>query len=151
MSGIEAIESFSGDNRWLSNFWPCRVTLDGLEFDSVEAAYVAAKTMDIGIRHEIKMLSSAGKCKRFGRSMAVRDDWDRVKVLVMKGLLQQKFAANTDLGRNLQSTGNKQIIEGNSWGDEFWGVSDGKGLNTLGLLIMEIRSALTPNTGEQIK
>jgi predicted NAD-dependent protein-ADP-ribosyltransferase YbiA (DUF1768 family) len=32
-----------------------------------------------------------------------------------------------------------EIVEENSWGDTFWGVSGGKGRNELGKLLMKIR------------
>ena len=34
----KAITHFRGPYRWLSNFWPATVTLDGMEFSSVELA-----------------------------------------------------------------------------------------------------------------
>jgi len=37
------INSFKGEHRWLSNFWPTYVQFDGELYPSVENAYVAAK------------------------------------------------------------------------------------------------------------
>ena len=34
------------------------------------------------------------------------------------------------------------LVEGNSWGDEFWGVCEGRGENRLGCLLMDVRSDL---------
>lgn len=39
------IDSFSGNYRFLSNFWPCVVTLDDQQYTSTEHAYQAAKTL----------------------------------------------------------------------------------------------------------
>jgi len=33
------IDSFQGKNRWLSNFWPCSVVLDGDEYSSTAGNY----------------------------------------------------------------------------------------------------------------
>lgn len=138
---VNDILEFQGEHRWLSNFWPCSVELDGLVFSSVEAAYVAAKTTDIETRKKIQSLSTAGECKRFGRTIKLREDWEAVKLDVMYKLLVQKFN-NKELARKLLDTGDCHIQEGNKWNDRFWGVCKGQGENHLGKLIMKIRSEL---------
>lgn len=42
----QKIDSFNGKYRFLSNFYPVKVKLDGVTYDSVEHAYQAAKTID---------------------------------------------------------------------------------------------------------
>jgi predicted NAD-dependent protein-ADP-ribosyltransferase YbiA (DUF1768 family) len=42
----------------------------------------------------------------------------------------------------LLETGDAELIEGNDWGDTFWGVCGGKGNNFLGKLLMEVRKEL---------
>jgi len=138
----EPIISFFGEYRWLSNFWPCDIVFDKEHYDSVEAAYVAAKTLDPEIRIAIRQLSTPGKVKRFGRNIELRDDWEPVKISVMRELLQQKFAPGTELSKKLIATGKVPIIEGNTWGDTFWGVCDGKGDNVLGNILEQIRNDL---------
>lgn len=135
------IFEFQGEYRWLSNFWPCSVELDGLAFNSVEAAYVAAKTTDVEIRKKIQSLKTAGECKRFGRTIELREDWEDIKLDVMYKLLVQKFS-NKELARKLLDTGDRHIQEGNNWNDKFWGVCKGVGENHLGKLIMKVRSDL---------
>lgn len=56
----------------------------------------------------------------------------------MRELLKQKFAKEP-FRTWLLNTGNEQLVEGNTWGDTFWGVCNGKGKNYLGALLMEIR------------
>lgn len=43
-------------------------------------------------------------------------------------------------------TGDAELIEGNNWGDTFWGVCNGRGENMLGKLLMEIRDYLRAQT-----
>lgn len=136
------IDSFQGDNRWLSNFWPCEVELDGLKFRSVEAGYVAAKTTDIEIRKHIQTLETSGKCKAYGKTMNVRSDWKNIRLDVMESLLVQKFSKGSELGNKLIETYPRKLIEGNYWGDTFWGVCEGKGKNNLGKLLMKIRKKI---------
>jgi hypothetical protein len=46
------------------------------------------------------------------------------------------------MAQRLIQTGDAYLIEGNTWGDQYWGVCDGQGLNSLGLLLMETRLVL---------
>jgi len=135
------ITRFFGEYRWLSNFWPCVVVLDGVEYPSVENAYQAAKTTSPSERVVFETCA-AGQSKRLGKSVTLRADWDDVKVSIMKYLIAQKFS-NPELAEKLAKTGDADIIEGNNWGDTFWGVCNGKGLNTLGHLIMDQRDRQT--------
>lgn len=74
----------------------------------------------------------------------VRSNWDDDKMRLMADLLLQKFE-NTELGGRLLATGNKYLVEGNTWNDTLWGVSNGRGRNLLGLMLMEVREALHQN------
>jgi len=141
----EPITSFTGEHRWLSNFWIIDVVFEDVLYPSVEHAYVAAKTLDRATRYSIAKLSSPGAAKRAGRSLELRPDWDKVKLTVMKGLIRQKFM-HVQLRRLLLSTGGAMLIEGNTWGDTFWGAvyRDGaipgwSGDNNLGKILMKVR------------
>lgn len=132
------IDSFQGDYRWLSNFEPCEVCFEGILYPSTEHAYQAAKTLDRNVRMSIAMLSTPGAAKRAGKSVKSRDDWDQVKLDVMEAILRQKFIL-VRFRRLLMSTGDMEIVEGNTWGDVFWGVCNGVGENHLGKIIMKLR------------
>jgi ribA/ribD-fused uncharacterized protein len=136
-----AITEFQNQYRWLSNFWPCPVELEGEIYPSVENAYQAAKTLVKTQRLTFKECT-AGQAKRFSKSLTLRPDWEGVKINVMRTLIMQKFAAGTELANKLLSTGDAELIEGNAWGDTFWGVCRGKGHNHLGKLLMEQRASL---------
>jgi ribA/ribD-fused uncharacterized protein len=84
---------------------------------------------------------TAGAVKRLGRKMVLRDDWEEVKVDIMRDLLIQKFSQQP-FRRLLLATGDSYLEETNTWNDTFWGVCNGKGKNQLGILLMEIRSYL---------
>lgn len=136
------ILQFQGEHRWLSNFWPCKVVFEGDVYNSIEAAYVAAKTTDLSIRERIRSMESIGKIKALGRTFRLRDNWEEIKCEVMWDLLQQKFAPESELGKRLLETGDCRIVEGNHWGDTFWGVCNGVGENHLGEAIMAMRDLL---------
>lgn len=47
-----------------------------------------------------------------------------------------------ELRQRLLDTGAEELIEGNYWGDRFWGVCAGSSANHLGKLLMKIRGEL---------
>ena len=138
---MTAITSFHGEFRFLSNFSPAVVLFDGDVYDTVEHAYQAAKTVDREQRARIRAALTPGIAKRLGRRVTMRPDWDTVKLGVMEDLLRQKFT-RTAYTPALLRTGGRDLIEGNTWGDRFWGVCNGSGLNHLGELLMKIRDEL---------
>lgn len=135
------IGQFQGEYRWLSNFAPVTVEMGGSVYPSVEHAYQAAKTVDVGERARILEALTPGEAKRRGRYLTLRTDWDDVKVSIMKELLREKFCQALYRMR-LLATGEQEIVEGNHWGDTYWGKCNGKGLNMLGQLIMQVREEL---------
>lgn len=135
------IDSFTGPHRFLSNFFPAPVVLDGEQYRTVEHAYQAAKTIDSLERAFVRGLARASDAKRAGKRLTLRPDWEEVKVPIMAALLRQKFAT-APLRAMLLDTAHKTLIEGNEWGDQFWGVCRGRGENRLGELLMQIREEL---------
>ena len=135
-----SICAFNGSYRFLSNFWPAVVMLDGTDYPSVENAYVAAKTRDLAAREFIRNCTP-GAAKKFGRTIKLRDDWDDVKLAIMADLVWLKFQ-HADLRELLLDTGSQELIEGNTWGDTFWGVCNGVGENHLGKILMNVRQRL---------
>lgn len=136
------INSFTKEYRFLSNFYPCRVELDGDTYPSVEHAYQAAKTLSKNLRMPfMESAMKANEAKSLGKKLKPREDWNNVKLSIMEKLVRDKF--NTPKFSNmLLSTGDNELIEGNWWGDVFWGMCKGKGENHLGKILMKIRSEL---------
>ena len=136
-----AIREFQGPHRFLSNFYPATVMYDGLVFRSVEHAYQAAKTDDWEVRKKIQALEKSGDAKKAGYRVPLREDWDRIKFGIMETLVRRKFEI-PELRNKLLMTGDQDLIEGNWWGDTFWGVCRGKGENHLGKILMKIREEI---------
>lgn len=133
------INSFKGQYAFLSNFHPAEVELDGVIYPSVEAAYQAAKTFDQERRKLFRTMTGA-QAKKEGRKNVMRPDWDSVKLLIMTNLVKDKFIRNPELKEKLLATGDEELVEGNWWGDTFWGVCKGKGENHLGKILMKVRA-----------
>lgn len=151
MEHDDMIDKFDGDYAWLSNFYPVVVHLHGINFPTVEHAFVAAKTKNYMDRMLIAAMDAkdAGKAKIRGRKFELRDDWEEVKVSIMRQLLMQKFSY-AELRKKLLATGDRTLLEGNYWHDNFWGscfcdrqeACKYHGKNMLGKLIMEVRDII---------
>jgi ribA/ribD-fused uncharacterized protein len=138
------IREFKDEYSWLSNFEPCQVMYDGDLYPSSEHAFVAAKTLDKGIRRRIAALPFPGQAKKYGRKIPLRPDWHQVKDQVMYEVVSDKFRRNPGLKAKLLSTGEIPLQEGNWWKDTYWGVDlkTGQGQNKLGEILMRVRSEL---------
>lgn len=143
----DVINDFRGDYRWLSNFHECKVLYDGDVYPSTEHAYQAAKApRTSGLRTQLTAFATPVlKCreaKTLGGTLPLRGDWEQVKYGVMYAVCLDKFTRHVDLAKLLLSTGNAALIEGNHWGDTYWGVCNGVGLNNLGNILTSIRALL---------
>jgi len=137
------ITQFINEHRFLSNFWPAQVTIEGLTYPSVEHAYQAMKTTVNAERLPFtNPHRPAWDAKRMGRHLTLRPDWAYVRIDIMQQLIRQKFQEPT-LREKLLATEDRQLIEGNSWGDRYWGQSPvGQGENYLGRIIMQTRKEI---------
>lgn len=139
---IKVIKEFQDDYRFLSNFHPSIFDYEDKEYKTVEHAYQAYKTKDKVERALIANAETPGKAKRMGQLVELRPDWERIKLGLMKELVRAKFKQNRHLKIKLLNTKGYRLIEGNTWGDTFWGKCHGEGKNHLGRLLMEIREEL---------
>lgn len=144
MQGV--IVNFKGRYRFLSNFYPTKVGMSGIEYPTVEHAYQAAKTDNRVLRIAIAATATPGKAKRLGRKVPLRPGWDTIKEAIMRELLWQKFQ-DPQLAKKLLATAPAVLVEGNYWHDSWWGVCycqhcDGYGLNILGRMLMALRDNL---------
>lgn len=133
------IENFDGVFHFLSNFHPSPMVYEGWNWRTAEHAYQAMKTTNEVKRRKIQGAYSPALAKRLGREVPMRPDWEDIKIEVMREIVKAKFDQNPLLREMLLATENAIIEEGNHWGDTFWGVCRGKGLNMLGKILMELR------------
>ena len=135
------IDSFNGEYEFLSNFFSSPIEMNGIMFPTVEHYFQAMKTLDTEKRKEIAAAPTPGKAKYMGRHVNLRQDWNEVKIDVMRQGLEKKFS-KPRLRRMLLETGDTHLEEGNWWHDTFWGTCEGEGENHLGKLLMEIREEI---------
>lgn len=140
-------EEFGGLSNMASGF-PLRV--NGVEIRTTEALYQACrfphlpeiqkKIIEQKSPMQVKMISNTNKKKS-------REDWDNIRLKVMKWCINIKLAQNfVSFGAVLHETGLKNIVE-NSAKDNFWGAIPNEegtiftGKNALGRLLMDLRQA----------
>lgn len=135
------IDAFSGEFGFLSNFYEATVYVDGKRFRTVEHAYQAMKFSDPSAREVVRNAKTPGEAKKLGKSAQLPPDWETKKVGIMRELVTKKFD-NPFLRELLLATADAELVEGNWWGDRFWGVCKGSGQNWLGKILMEVRDEL---------
>lgn len=142
MAAPKIIDRFDGEYRFLSNFWKHPVTYGDATYPNNEAAFQAAKCVDPAQKKMFETMEDPGDAKRAGRRVALRPDWEEIKISVMDAIVRAKFAPGTELAAKLLATGDAELIEGNVWNDTFWGVCRRKGRNELGKILMAVRRDL---------
>lgn len=166
--GEDPVTSFSSTYRFLSNPFPRPVWFEDVTYPSAEHAFQAAKTLDWDTRRRIAGTGLTWQeAKSAGRSLQLRPGWDKIRRAVMLQVLLAKFTQNDDLGDALAATGDRMLLEGNWWGDTYWGAVkrghrqwsadltwwqhwDGvwAGGNWLGVALMHARYMLAPECTE---
>lgn len=144
------IYQFQGDFRFLSNFYPSAMLVRNMGtakqqwVHTAEHFFQAYKTRDPREQQDILDLRSPGKAKKAGRLITLRDDWEDIKLTVMRTVIGAKFVQNADIRILLRKTHPYPLFEGNYWNDTFWGVDlkTGQGQNWLGKILMETREEL---------
>ena len=142
------IDSFVGEYSFLSNFYKVNFEFDGRLFHNSEAAFQAAKTFS-GSERDLIAEMTPNEAKKMGRSVTLRRDWEEIKDLVMFNVCFAKFSQNPSLMRRLLDTGTEELIEGNTWHDNYWGdckcpkCADKEGRNQLGKTLMQLREYFT--------
>ena len=139
---MEPINGFKNQHAFLSNFYPAPITFEGLVYPTSEHLYQALKTESPSEREFVRSAGTPGESKRRGRRVTVRENWNAIKVSIMREIVREKFLQNPELEKRLLDTGDALLVECNSWGDVYWGVCRGKGENYLGLVLMNVRLEL---------
>ena len=138
MFTTEIINSFRGENNFLSNFYSAPVIYNGLSFQNNEAAFQAQKCVNEADREKFCSLNPS-EARSLGRKIPLRKDWEQIKITIMREVVKAKFEQNPDIMEKLLNTGNAYLKEGNTWGDRTWGTANGVGANNLGKILMEVR------------
>lgn len=148
-----SIEKFRGENYFLSNMYPLDNWIDtenGLSVPTSEHAFQSARFVD-DLPHEMVALTEDGiQAKILAHQLLdqgaiEKPDWPFIKIGIMHGVVTKKFKLNPDIAEKLATTGEQELVEGNNWGDHYWGVDpvgSRNGQNHLGRILMRVRADL---------
>lgn len=146
MNGV--IKEFRGIYRWLSNFEPVVVHWGEIAYPSVENAYQASKTWP-EYRRPFETCTAV-EAKKLGKRVPMRPEFHQEKLEIMRDLTRQKYQ-HPGLRRKLKETEDWLLIEGNWWGDRFWGQCQGEGENHLGRIIMSVRREIQQGDHHELR
>jgi len=144
---LKTIDEFRGKYFFLSNFFIKNVLYKGFWYRSSEHAFQAQKAINEIDRLFLANAQTPAIAKRRCDEIILRPDWYAVRMLEMHDILICKFSDNV-LSKKLLETGDALLIEGNSWGDRYWGMvrdkvtGEWKGDNFLGQLLMKVRNEI---------
>ena len=142
---------------WLSSFHPVSGFFyhKGKKYKTVEHAFNAQKCTDTKYQNLFRMDSStyigdvALKAKTTGSSKSFessgfkkREDWDTVRVSIMKECVLAAFKSDPKLTQKLIDTHPQPLHHTGFKVGTFWGMQKGVGENNHGKILMEIRSTL---------
>lgn len=129
----------------LSNFSAFMVQMSDRLFPTSEHAYHWHKFPGDPLKQRsIQVASSAHEAFKMAERWKQyrREDWDEVKVGIMRQILLAKVTQHEYVRRKLLATGDRELIE-DSWRDDYWGWGPNRdGKNMLGQLWMQVRAEL---------
>ena len=129
-----------------SNLYPRQVEFEGRVYPTSEHAYQAGKASKPGVREWILSAPTPSLAAMAAHGLYVWDvvpNWAQIKFDRMRAVLRAKFEQHADLKNLLLSTGDARLVEAgtvNNAVNRLWGEVDGKGENTLGIMLMELRA-----------
>lgn len=140
---------FLGDYFFLSNLYMANIMQSGEVYKSAEHCYQAARCARRSEREKILNAETSKSAKVLGRFVIERHHWDVDKIRIMEKILRLKFR-DRKLKKQLQKTGDMELINQNYHHDLEWGVCGcthhmKTGQNMLGKILMKIRANLFPS------
>lgn len=146
------------ENGYLSNWYPCRFAVDGVEFSSMEQYMMYKKAVYFGdttVAGKILATNDVAEIKALGRLVANYNEsyWNGIRQIVVFTGLLAKFTQNDDLKAQLAATGDSVLAEC-AVRDTIWGIGlsmkdpdrldidKWKGQNLLGYALMMVRERL---------
>lgn len=147
------IKGFTRGFIYLANDSPYPIVVDQIYYKTLEHAFQAHKVLSQKKREIIALSPTAEHARSLVENIPTRDDWDDVKLDVLRQLLEVKFNSN-QLRPALIETLPRPLINQNTDHDQLWGDCvcsehiDEPGQNLLGQLLTELRDRLATSQDE---
>jgi ribA/ribD-fused uncharacterized protein len=152
------INEFRGKNLFLSSFFPyvgnqrepveapAPILWKGKLYTTREHLYQAAKTTFVEEVARIRNAETPALAKTLGKRCTLRPGFNQMRLQVMEQIITAQYTQHPFLALRLLRTEDQELVEGNRWGDTFWGVdlrsNPPQGQNHLGKLQMKVRRLL---------
>lgn len=136
--------STAGKYGCFSNFSRHPVYLKELRWPTSEHYFQAQKFVDTPHEEAVRRAHKPMMAANMGRDRkrSLRKDWENIKDDVMREAVIAKFTQNKDIREVLLGTDSSLLVE-HTANDRYWADGgDGRGLNKLGLILMEVRDAI---------
>lgn len=140
-----------------SNLFRRPMVFEGWEYPTAEHAYQAGKALEPDVRAWILSAPTPSLVAMAAHGLYTWDivpNWSNIKFDRMRQVLRAKFTQHEDLKQLLLSTGESRLIEAGKIGNAVnrtWGEVNGKGLNMLGMMLMELRAELSKDAAVNIQ
>lgn len=128
----------------LSAAFPRPFFLDDAEWPTPEHYVLAMQFEDPTLRAEIRSALDPQQARKLTKrhKRNIRSDWESVRRVYMTRAIYTRCLSHPASARALLETGDKRIIESSLY-DYYWGCGrDGRGLNTYGEMLMDVREKL---------
>ncbi|WP_296807090.1 NADAR family protein [Thiocapsa sp.] len=132
----------------LSAASPQPFSLDNAEWPTAEHYVLAMQFDDPLLRAEIRSALDPQAARRLAKrhKRKIRSDWDSVRRVYMTRAIYTRCLSHPESARAILESGDKRIIESSLY-DYYWGCGrDGRGLNTYGEVLMDVREKLIAAT-----
>lgn len=131
-----------------SNLYKREIAFEGEVFATSEHAYQAGKARKPAVKKWLMDAPSPSLLAMAAHGLYYWDvapGWSKIKFDRMRAVLRAKFTQHDDLKEILLGTGDARLVESATVDNpvnRLWGEVNGVGKNTLGILLMELRSEL---------
>lgn len=131
-----------------SNLYKREIIFEGETFATSEHAYQAGKARKPAVKKWLMDAPSPSLLAMAAHGLYYWDvapGWSKTKFDRMRAVLRAKFTQHEDLKEALLGTGNVRLVESatvDNTVNRLWGEVNGVGKNTLGIMLMELRTEL---------
>lgn len=144
--------AFRGDRSIFSNFFPCPITIDDMEYSSVEQFFQQQKALqcdDLKQARKIMNRSNPWYIKIAGSRVELKDVWKKNRLRVLYQGIFAKFEQNIPLRQALLNTVGLNLYEattdlfyacGINLDSPKWITEDWPGQNATGKILMKVRN-----------
>lgn len=131
-----------------SNLYKREIVFEGETFATSEHAYQAGKARKPAVKQWLMDAPSPSLLAMAAHGLYYWDvapGWSKTKFDRMKAILRAKFTQHEDLKKTLLETNDLRLVESATVDNpvnRLWGEVNGVGKNTLGMMLMELRTEL---------